>query len=60
MTLPASGADPWSAASREAYANDQASPDPLIAVPAVPAVSAASNRSKADKDPAEWLPSDGS
>ncbi|MFK0047612.1 hypothetical protein ACIQU4_26645 [Streptomyces sp. NPDC090741] len=45
---------PWSAARREAYANDQASPDTLIAV------SAASNRSKADKDPAEWPPSDGS
>ncbi|MFJ9080675.1 HNH endonuclease family protein [Streptomyces sp. NPDC102278] len=45
---------PWSAARREAYANDQASPDTLIAV------SAASNRSKSDKDPAEWLPSDGS
>ncbi|ATZ21983.1 hypothetical protein SLAV_39125 [Streptomyces lavendulae subsp. lavendulae] len=45
---------PWSAARREAYANDQASPDTLIAV------SAASNRSKADKDPAEWLPSDDS
>ncbi|MFF0549633.1 hypothetical protein ACFYUL_11780 [Streptomyces sp. NPDC004311] len=39
---------------REAYAKDQASPDTLIAV------SAASNRSKSDKDPAEWLPSDGS
>ncbi|WP_328741339.1 HNH endonuclease family protein (plasmid) [Streptomyces erythrochromogenes] len=45
---------PWSAARREAYANDQTSPDTLIAV------SAASNRSKADKDPAEWLPSEGS
>ncbi|KIF72828.1 hypothetical protein QR77_41720 [Streptomyces sp. 150FB] len=45
---------PWSAARREAYANDQGSPDTLIAV------SAASNRSKSDKDPAEWLPSDGS
>ncbi|MFD9474873.1 HNH endonuclease family protein [Streptomyces goshikiensis] len=45
---------PWTAARREAYANDQASPDTLIAV------SAASNRSKSDKDPAEWLPSDGS
>ncbi|GGZ95000.1 hypothetical protein GCM10010371_63600 [Streptomyces subrutilus] len=43
---------PWSPARREAYANDQASPDTLIAV------SAASNRSKADKDPAQWLPSD--
>ncbi|WP_435860243.1 hypothetical protein [Streptomyces roseus] len=36
---------PWSAVRRDAYANDQASPDTLIAV------SAASNRSKADKDP---------
>ncbi|WP_327364309.1 hypothetical protein [Streptomyces sp. NBC_01296] len=44
---------PWSAARREAYANDQNSPDTLIAV------SAASNRSKSDKDPAEWLPTDG-
>ncbi|MEV7374653.1 DUF1524 domain-containing protein [Streptomyces sp. NPDC090301] len=43
---------PWSAARREAYANDQDSPYTLIAV------TAASNRSKADKDPAEWLPSD--
>ncbi|MGW5779842.1 HNH endonuclease family protein [Streptomyces sp. NPDC003863] len=43
---------PWSPARREAYANDQDSPDTLIAV------TAASNRSKADKDPAEWLPSD--
>ncbi|MCX5078480.1 hypothetical protein OG321_39265 [Streptomyces sp. NBC_00424] len=45
---------PWSAARREAYANDQDSPDTLIAV------SAASNRSTSDKDPAEWLPSDSS
>ncbi|MEV7372988.1 hypothetical protein AB0O51_19180 [Streptomyces sp. NPDC090301] len=45
---------PWSAARWEAYANDQNSPDTLIAV------STASNRSKSDKDPAEWLPSDGS
>ncbi|MGW1224891.1 HNH endonuclease family protein [Streptomyces sp. NPDC002530] len=45
---------PWSAARREAYANDQGSPDTLIAV------SASSNRQKADKDPAEWLPSDAS
>ncbi|GHG09821.1 hypothetical protein Shyd_66120 [Streptomyces hydrogenans] len=43
---------PWSPERREAYANDQDSPDTLIAV------TAASNRSKADKDPAEWLPSD--
>lgn len=40
----------WSAARREAYANDQNSPDTLVAV------TAASNRSKADKDPAQWLP----
>ncbi|MFB7359467.1 HNH endonuclease family protein [Streptomyces gardneri] len=45
---------PWSPARREAYANDQDSPDTLIAV------TAASNRSKSDKDPAEWLPSDAS
>ncbi|MEV6735090.1 HNH endonuclease family protein [Streptomyces sp. NPDC051364] len=45
---------PWDAARREAYANDQNSPDTLIAV------SAASNRSKADKDPAQWMPTDGS
>ncbi|MEU3322042.1 HNH endonuclease family protein [Streptomyces sp. NPDC006785] len=45
---------PWSAARREAYANDQDSPDTLIAV------TAASNRSKSDKDPAEWLPTDAS
>ncbi|MEV1026604.1 HNH endonuclease family protein [Streptomyces sp. NPDC050264] len=40
----------WSAARREAYANDQDSPDTLIAV------SDASNRSKSDKDPAQRLP----
>ncbi|WP_326756729.1 hypothetical protein OHB56_02430 [Streptomyces sp. NBC_01635] len=45
---------PWSPARREAYADDQDSPDTLIAV------TAASNRSKSDKDPAEWLPSDAS
>ncbi|MGW7458387.1 HNH endonuclease [Streptomyces sp. NPDC054797] len=49
-----SGGYEWEAARREAYANDQASPDTLIAV------SAASNRSKSDKDPAQWMPSDGS
>ncbi|WP_285574040.1 HNH endonuclease family protein [Streptomyces sp. RTGN2] len=40
----------WSPERREAYANDQGSPDTLIAV------SAASNRSKSDKDPAQWMP----
>ncbi|MFG3180319.1 HNH endonuclease family protein [[Kitasatospora] papulosa] len=45
---------PWNAGRREAYANDQGSPDTLIAV------SAASNRSKSDKDPAQWMPTDDS
>ncbi|MEU2732566.1 HNH endonuclease family protein [Streptomyces griseoviridis] len=45
-----SGADAWTAARREAYANDQDAPNSLIAV------SARSNRSKADKDPATWMP----
>lgn len=45
-----SGASTWSAARREAYAND-------LGVPwALAAVSAASNRSKGDQDPATWLP----
>ncbi|MFI8930642.1 DUF1524 domain-containing protein [Streptomyces sp. NPDC053474] len=48
-----SGGYAWDAKRREPYANDQG-PDTLIAV------SAASNRSKADKDPAEWMPSDSS
>ncbi|MGW1878793.1 HNH endonuclease family protein [Streptomyces sp. NPDC001975] len=45
-----SGASAWTAKEREAYANDLDDPRALIAV------SAASNRSKADKDPTEWLP----
>ncbi|MFD9458553.1 hypothetical protein ACFWBC_36405 [Streptomyces sp. NPDC059985] len=45
-----SGGFAWDTARREAYANDQASPATLIAV------TAKSNRSKADKDPAQWLP----
>ncbi|MEU4999301.1 HNH endonuclease family protein [Streptomyces sp. NPDC021622] len=45
-----SGGYAWDAARREAYANDQASPVTLIAV------TAKSNRSKGDKDPAQWLP----
>ncbi|MBP0454042.1 HNH endonuclease [Kitasatospora sp. RG8] len=45
-----SGAATWTAARREAYANDQGAPNSLIAV------SGSSNRSKADKDPADWLP----
>ncbi|MGY5099461.1 HNH endonuclease family protein [Streptomyces sp. 900105245] len=45
-----SGASAWSAVEREAYANDLGDDRALIAV------SAASNRSKADQDPATWLP----
>ncbi|MGW4441910.1 HNH endonuclease family protein [Streptomyces sp. NPDC004682] len=45
-----SGAAVWTAARREAYANDQGAPNSLIAV------SASSNRSKGEKDPANWLP----
>ncbi|MEU9979312.1 HNH endonuclease family protein [Streptomyces sp. NPDC051014] len=45
-----SGAAAWTAARREAYANDQGAPNSLIAV------SGSSNRSKADKDPADWMP----
>ncbi|WP_398659964.1 HNH endonuclease family protein [Streptomyces misionensis] len=45
-----SGASAWTAAVREAYANDLGDDRALIAV------SAASNRSKADQDPTTWLP----
>ncbi|MFI2764815.1 HNH endonuclease family protein [Streptomyces echinatus] len=45
-----SGASDWTAKEREAYANDLGDDRALIAV------SAASNRSKADQDPATWLP----
>ncbi|MGV2922175.1 HNH endonuclease family protein [Streptomyces alfalfae] len=45
-----SGASQWSAARREAYANDLDAERSLIAV------TAKSNRSKADQDPAQWLP----
>ncbi|MER7720769.1 HNH endonuclease family protein [Streptomyces flaveolus] len=45
-----SGASRWSAQRREAYANDQGAPASLVAV------TARSNRSKADQDPAQWLP----
>lgn len=45
-----SGAASWTATRREAYANDQDSPISLIAV------TARSNRSKADQDPAQWMP----
>lgn len=45
-----SGASQWTPKRREAYANDLDADTSLVAV------TAASNRSKADKDPAEWRP----
>ncbi|MFE7044239.1 HNH endonuclease family protein [Streptomyces atratus] len=45
-----SGASAWTAARREAYANDLGQASSLVAV------TARTNRSKADQDPAEWLP----
>jgi hypothetical protein len=45
-----SGARGWSAQRREAYANDLTDPRTLVAV------SASANRSKGDRDPAEWMP----
>ncbi|MET9500042.1 HNH endonuclease family protein [Streptomyces sp. NPDC006552] len=45
-----SGASQWSPKRREAYAND------LNAERSLVAVTAKSNRSKADQDPAQWLP----
>jgi hypothetical protein len=45
-----SGAQAWDAKKREFYANDQIDPRHLIAV------TGASNRSKSDRDPADWLP----
>lgn len=45
-----SGAWSWTSAQREAFANDLTDPRALIAV------SASSNRSKADRDPSQWMP----
>lgn len=45
-----SGAYSWDADRRRAFANDLALPEALIAV------TAGSNRSKSDRDPADWLP----
>ena len=45
-----SGASAWPAARRQAFANDLGWPRSLLAV------SASSNRSKGDKDPARWMP----
>lgn len=45
-----SGAHAWTNDRRQAFANDLALAESLIAV------SASSNRSKSDRDPAEWMP----
>lgn len=47
-----SGASSWTTERRERYANDTDShrPDALVAV------TAATNQSKSDRDPAEWMP----
>jgi hypothetical protein len=45
-----SGASTWTAARREAYAIDLGQATSLVAV------TARSNRSKADQNPAQWLP----
>jgi hypothetical protein len=45
-----SGARNWTAAQREAYANDLGDPRPLVAV------TDNVNQSKSDQDPAEWMP----
>jgi hypothetical protein len=45
-----SGAWNWSATTRQAFANDLSYAHSLIAV------SASSNRSKSDRDPSDWLP----
>ena len=45
-----SGAHAWTSTRREAFANDLTLAVSLIAV------SASSNRSKSDRDPAEWMP----
>ncbi|MFJ3439495.1 HNH endonuclease family protein [Streptomyces cyaneofuscatus] len=45
-----SGASTWSAARREAYANDQGADVSLVAV------TARTNRQKSDQDPADWMP----
>ena len=45
-----SGASAWTHTLREAYANDQDASTSLVTV------TARSNRSKADQDPAQWMP----
>lgn len=49
-----SGAVDWTTEDRQSYANSLENSWHLIAV------TAASNRSKSDQDPAEWMPTDGS
>ncbi|OXM59200.1 HNH endonuclease, partial [Amycolatopsis sp. KNN50.9b] len=44
------GAAAWSAAERQAYANDPDDPRSLLAV------HDSANQSKADRDPAQWMP----
>lgn len=44
-----SGADAWTTDQRRAFAND-------LTIAQLIAVSASSNRSKSDRDPAEWIP----
>lgn len=48
-----SGAKRWNAGTRKRFANDLGDRRSLVAV------SASSNRSKSDRDPAEWLPARG-
>jgi hypothetical protein len=48
-----SGAKRWNAGTRKRFANDLGDRRTLVAV------SASSNRSKSDRDPAEWLPARG-
>lgn len=47
-----SGASKWDSQARESYANDIEYSESLVAV------TAASNRSKSDRDPSDWLPTD--
>lgn len=49
-----SGASRWDSRTREAFANDLGFDGSLIAV------SSSSNRSKSDRDPADWIPSNAS
>lgn len=48
-----SGANGWTTARRQQFAND-------LSISQLIAVSASSNRSKGDKDPSEWQPTNGS